>query len=251
MAHIGVRLRYKGVLLGSRGWLKILKNKEIRTTTAAKSLRAAESFCRFIITCSLLTPAHQSLGIAIARRTFFMLSDPMGLSDGNKANKPNSLSTKGTRCILGDPGQIVRARESLNGRENMARRKVKNGEKSPWGQCLTRPVPNGRRRSGFWLVPEKHKFSSFRSLLFFVPYFSARLDFPSPPLSAPGSPRMNPMVTKRNVHYTTNWPTSVSNSSFAKRKEAGERPLNAMHSVFIALVWYILTKWPSNNSERQ
>ena len=23
----------------------------------------------------------------------------------------------------------------------MARRKVKNGEKSPWGQCLTRPVP--------------------------------------------------------------------------------------------------------------
>ena len=44
----------------------------------------------------------------------------------------------------------------------MARRKVKNGEKS----------------------------SSRRSLLFFVAYFSARLDFPSPPLSAPGSPRM-------------------------------------------------------------
>ena len=31
---------------------------------------------------------------------------------------------------------------------------------------------------------------SYRSLLFFEPYFSARLDFPSPPLSAPGSPRM-------------------------------------------------------------
>ena len=46
-------------------------------------------------------------------------------------------------------GQIVGARESLNGRENMARRKVKNGEKSPWGQCLTRPVPNCRDRSGF------------------------------------------------------------------------------------------------------
>ena len=29
-----------------------------------------------------------------------------------------------------------------------------------------------------------------RSLLFFVPYFFARLDFPSPPLSSPGSPRM-------------------------------------------------------------
>ena len=46
-------------------------------------------------------------------------------------------------------GQIVGAMESLNGRKNMARRKVKNGEKSPWGQCLTRPVPNGRRHSGF------------------------------------------------------------------------------------------------------
>ena len=38
-------------------------------------------------------------------------------------------------------------RESLNGRKNVARRKVKNGEKSPWGQCLTRPVPHGRCRS--------------------------------------------------------------------------------------------------------
>ena len=41
----------------------------------------------------------------------------------------------------------------------MAQRKVKNGEKSPWGQCLTRPVPNGRRHSGFWLVPENLCFS--------------------------------------------------------------------------------------------
>ena len=49
--------------------------------------------------------------------------------------------------------QIVGAKESLNGRKNMARRKVKNGEKSPWGQYLTRAVPNGRRRSGFCLVP--------------------------------------------------------------------------------------------------
>ena len=51
-------------------------------------------------------------------------------------------------------GQIVGARESLKGRKNMARRKVKNGEKSPWGQCLTRLVANGPRRSDFWLVPE-------------------------------------------------------------------------------------------------
>ena len=39
-------------------------------------------------------------------------------------------------------GQIMGSRESLNGRKNMARRKVKNGEKSPWRQCLTRTVPN-------------------------------------------------------------------------------------------------------------
>ena len=38
-------------------------------------------------------------------------------------------------------------------------RKVKNGEKTPWGQCLTRPVLTGRRRSGFWLVPENLCFS--------------------------------------------------------------------------------------------
>ena len=46
-------------------------------------------------------------------------------------------------------GQIVGARESLNGRENITRRKVKDGEKSRWGQCLTRQVPNGRPRSVF------------------------------------------------------------------------------------------------------
>ena len=56
-------------------------------------------------------------------------------------------------------GQIVEARESLNGRKNMERRKVKNGDKSPWGQCLTRPVPNGGRRSVFWLGRKTQKFS--------------------------------------------------------------------------------------------
>ena len=56
-------------------------------------------------------------------------------------------------------GQIVGARESLNGRKNMARRKVKNDEKSPWGHCLTRPVPNGHRRSDLWLGRKTQKFS--------------------------------------------------------------------------------------------
>ena len=41
----------------------------------------------------------------------------------------------------------------------MAQRKVKNDEKSPWGQCLTRPVQNGRRRSAFFLGRKTQKFS--------------------------------------------------------------------------------------------
>ena len=68
-----------------------------------------------------------------------MLSEKLALLQIKICNSPSSETQ----------GQIVGARESLNGRENMARRKVKNGEKSPWGQCLTRPVPNGRRRSAF------------------------------------------------------------------------------------------------------
>ena len=52
-------------------------------------------------------------------------------------------------CILGDPGADSGDEEkSKRAEKYMERRKVKNGEKSPWGQCLTRPVPNGRRRSG-------------------------------------------------------------------------------------------------------
>ena len=56
---------------------------------------------------------------------------------------------KGNKSSSETQGQIVGARGSLNGRKNMARRKIKNGEKSPWRQCLTRPVPNGCRRSAF------------------------------------------------------------------------------------------------------
>ena len=52
--------------------------------------------------------------------------------------------------ILGDPGADSEDEEkSKRAEKYMARGKVKNGEKNPWGQCLTRPVPNGRRRSGF------------------------------------------------------------------------------------------------------
>ena len=61
--------------------------------------------------------------------------------------------------IFGDPGADSGGKGKSKRQKNMARRKVKNGKKSPWGQCLTRPVPNGRRRSAFWLGRKTQKFS--------------------------------------------------------------------------------------------
>ena len=58
------------------------------------------------------------------------------------------------KSFLGDPGADSGGEGKSKRVENVAQRKVKNGKKSPWGQCLTRPVPNGRRHSDFWLVPE-------------------------------------------------------------------------------------------------
>ena len=53
--------------------------------------------------------------------------------------------------ILGDLGADKGGEGKSKRAENiyMERRKVKNGKNSPWGQSLTRPVSNGRRRSGF------------------------------------------------------------------------------------------------------
>ena len=49
-----------------------------------------------------------------------------------------------TLSILGDPGADSGGEGKSKQAENMAKKKkVKNLEKSPWGQCFTRPVPNG------------------------------------------------------------------------------------------------------------
>ena len=53
------------------------------------------------------------------------------MEPGVELNKVNLSPSSETQ------GQIVGTRESLNGRKNVARRKVKNGETSPWRQCLT------------------------------------------------------------------------------------------------------------------
>ena len=47
-------------------------------------------------------------------------------------------------------GQIVGARESLNGRENMAQRKLKNSEKSPWGLgCISHDTSLQESKNAF------------------------------------------------------------------------------------------------------
>ena len=50
--------------------------------------------------------------------------------------------------ILGDLGADSGARKSRNGRKKSGRRKVKGKDKSPWGKCFSRVVPNGQARSG-------------------------------------------------------------------------------------------------------
>ena len=68
-------------------------------------------------------------------------------------------------------------RESLNGRKNMARRKVKNGEKSPWGQCVFLPNQNAERRRPFGTGLIRHcpqglssSFFTFLRAIFFRPF---------------------------------------------------------------------------------
>ena len=74
---------YKGVLLESRELgltEKTIKNKQIRNNDFSKKSASSRVFLtfhhyrQFAYSC-----------LSISRRTFLMLSDPMRLSDGNKA----------------------------------------------------------------------------------------------------------------------------------------------------------------------
>ena len=63
------------------------------------------------------------------------------------------------QLILGDPGADSGGEGKSKRAGKYGARKVKNGEKSPLGQCLTRPVLNCRRRSAFWLGRKTQKLS--------------------------------------------------------------------------------------------
>ena len=114
-------------------------------------------------------------------------------------------------------GQIVGTRESLNGRKNIyGTKKSKERREEPLGTMFYQT--SSKRSLPFWLLIGARKLVFFwhqseartaatvwnwsgktlypgalLAVLYFSSfhiYFSARLDFPSPPLSAPGSPRM-------------------------------------------------------------
>ena len=61
--------------------------------------------------------------------------------------------------ILGDPGADSGGKGKSIRVEKHGTKKSKERREEPLGTMSDQTSSNGRRRSGFWLVPEKHKFS--------------------------------------------------------------------------------------------
>ena len=127
----------------------------------------------------------------------------------------------------------------------MARRKEKNGEKSPWGQCLTRPVPNGRphylplclrgwwialstfRTSGAWLLVQmvftelqeiRGSYYSF-CLNWHISRAHKRLEnrrhFATPPTVSP----RNSILMTRYLGSASDWLGQISQSGTTNQKQ--------------------------------
>ena len=125
---------------------------------------------------------------------------------GNKEVKENIL----VKTILGDPGADSEGEGKSKRLEKYSTKKSKERREEPLGTMSYQTT--SKRSPPFWLLIGARKrlcFSaqseartaatvwnwsvktlSLGALLAVLYYFSARLDFPSPPLSAPGSPRM-------------------------------------------------------------
>ena len=74
---------------------------------------------------------------------------------GMSYNFFTELATACTTASSETQGQIVEAREGLNGRKNIhGTKKSKERREEPLGTMSYQTSSNGRRRSGFWLVPE-------------------------------------------------------------------------------------------------
>ena len=130
--------------------------------------------------------------------------------------KKQELPQSQVSYILGDPGADSGDEEKSKRVEKyMARRKVKNGEKSHWGQCLsgTYQKPERQRPFGTGLVRHCPQgfFSPFFTFLRAI-YFSACLDFSSFPLSAPGSPKMGELLSSKITDTSSSCSLSSSSS---------------------------------------
>ena len=64
-------------------------------------------------------------------------------------NPALTMKTSRNRVIVGDPGADSGGEGKSKRAEKYGTKKSKEGRRETWGQCLTRPVPNGRRPSGF------------------------------------------------------------------------------------------------------
>ena len=88
--------------------------------------------------------------------------------------------------ILGDPGADSWGEGKSKQAEKYGTKKSKERPEEPLGTMSYQT--SSKRSPPFWLLIGARKLAVL--YFSFVPYFSARLDFPSPPLSAPGSLRM-------------------------------------------------------------
>ena len=72
-----------------------------------------------------------------------------GLSGPIETLRKGETTVFHIKHILGEPGADSGGQGKSKRAGKYGTKKSKERRESPWGQCLTRPVPNGRRRSAF------------------------------------------------------------------------------------------------------
>ena len=103
--------------------------------------------------------------------------------------------------ILGDPGADSGGEGKSKRAEKYGTKKSKERREEPLG---TMSYQTSSRTAAAALASDWCQ----KTFVFFcpiLPYFSARLDFPSPPLSAPGSPRMGCRMQLRYSWFQSNF----------------------------------------------
>ena len=105
-------------------------------------------------------------------------------------NFNSAFGLRNRRRILGDPGADSGGEGKSKRAEKYGTKKSKERREEPLGTMSYQT--SSKRSPPFWLLIDARKLLCFSAQSEGrMPYFSARLDFPSPQLSAPGSPRMS------------------------------------------------------------